>query len=158
MSSNNKALPKPGPKPCLNDSDDESSVVDLVAIARDIEVAQKKQQDNVSAEEETSKRQKQKNYTPVEDLLVCQAYISTSEDPIVGNKTKGPLFQKKLAECYAILLDEQIRKDTMRVKHQNEVIQKASPKTPLVQLRPGTLVYGWLVDWRLICIVCIVVL
>jgi hypothetical protein len=64
----------------------------------------------------TTSNNRQKNYTPVEDLLICKAYISASEDPIVGNKTTGALFQGKIGDKYQALADTYIQEEKIKWK------------------------------------------
>lgn len=123
------------------DSDSESSI-DLVAIAREIAAAKKNKKKKVlrskkarkeepsTVAEESKSSKRQKNYTAAEDLIVCQAYIAASEDPICGNKVKGPDFKKKLGECYALLLNEHVRKENIKLQRQMEIARKVSPNMP----------------------------
>jgi hypothetical protein len=52
-----------------------------------------------------------KNLSPTDKLMVCKAYIATSEDPIHGNKIGSAIFCDKLEENYRLLylahIDEQ---------------------------------------------------
>jgi hypothetical protein len=49
-----------------------------------------------------------KRYTSAEELLICKAYMATSEDPVCGNKMGTAEFKKSLEENYRCLLDEYI--------------------------------------------------
>jgi hypothetical protein len=40
------------------------------------------------------------NWTAIEHKLLCQAFIATSEDPIVGTDQKGAKFQEKMHVNY----------------------------------------------------------
>jgi hypothetical protein len=44
-----------------------------------------------------------KNLSPTDKLMVCKAYIATSEDPIHGNKIGSAIFCDKLEENYRLL-------------------------------------------------------
>jgi hypothetical protein len=58
-------------------------------------------------------------YTKTEDALECKAFIAASEDSHqVGTGQKSAQFKQKMWICYKKLLDEQERKDYVRVKGQ----------------------------------------
>jgi hypothetical protein len=46
------------------------------------------------------------NWSPTEHMILCRAFIATSEDPIVGTDQKGAEFQQKLHANYKQLLGE----------------------------------------------------
>jgi len=50
-------------------------------------------------------------FTPVEDLMCCKAFISASEDPIVGAGQKGKVFKKKVHDMYVSISDKQAEYD-----------------------------------------------
>jgi hypothetical protein len=55
--------------------------------------------------------------------LCKKAYISASEDPIVGNKTTGALFQEKIGEKYQALVDSYIQEEKIKwnlLKHSSK--------------------------------------
>jgi hypothetical protein len=43
------------------------------------------------------------NLTPTDKLMICKAYIATSEDPIHGNKIGSAVFCDKLSDNYRLL-------------------------------------------------------
>ena len=52
-------------------------------------------------------RKRGAGYTPLENLLICKAFISASEDPILGASQKGKLFKKTMHESFVTLLEQQ---------------------------------------------------
>jgi hypothetical protein len=48
------------------------------------------------------------NFTAIEDLLACKAYIATSEDPLHGNKIGSASFCSKILEVYNMLVQDYI--------------------------------------------------
>jgi hypothetical protein len=52
-------------------------------------------------------------YTKVEDLLICKAFISASEDDIVGMSQKGKQFLAKMHSMYMKHLEKQYKMDQM---------------------------------------------
>lgn len=48
------------------------------------------------------------NYSTVEDLLICKAFITTSEDPIHGTSQRGKTFKENMHKNYLARLKEQV--------------------------------------------------
>ena len=46
-------------------------------------------------------------FTKLEDLVICQAFISTSKDPIIKTSQKGKQFQDLMSMTYSKLIKNQ---------------------------------------------------
>jgi hypothetical protein len=46
------------------------------------------------------------NWTQQEHLLLCKAFVATSEDAVVGSDQKGPEFIEKMHELYCTLIGQ----------------------------------------------------
>jgi hypothetical protein len=57
------------------------------------------------------------NFSLVEDVLICQAYIASSEDPIVSNKSGSTDFSDKFAEIYRVLVAAHIKREHLLWKN-----------------------------------------
>ena len=86
-----------------------------------------------------------KSYTAQEDLMVAQAFIAASEDPLVANYQKGGTFQNKMCDAYLELCIEMSRKDhafltescgAAVANRSNKTAKKAPSVTPSVYV-PG---------------------
>jgi hypothetical protein len=64
-------------------------------------------------------------YTSNEDLFVCQAFISASEDPIIGTSQKGKQFKAKMYACYCQYIKVQVGYDNS--------VNAAFPSTNVLQ-------------------------
>jgi hypothetical protein len=60
------------------------------------------------------------NFSAIEDILICKAYIASSEDPIVGNKSGLAEFGVKFAENYRVLLLAHIDRERLLSKNKGE--------------------------------------
>jgi hypothetical protein len=66
------------------------------------------------------------NFSSVEDVLICQAYIAASEDPIVGNKSGSADFSDKLAETYRVLVAAHVERESLLWKNKQRRESNAS--------------------------------
>jgi hypothetical protein len=63
---------------------------------------------NDAAVEATASRNKRgSNYTALEDVMICKAFIGASEDAIIGASQKGKAFQVKMHAFYLTVIDKQ---------------------------------------------------
>jgi hypothetical protein len=51
------------------------------------------------------------NFTTLEDLMICKAFISRSEDPIKGTSQKGKVFMAAMHEDYKAIMAAQHEQD-----------------------------------------------
>jgi hypothetical protein len=66
------------------------------------------------------------NFSLVEDVLICQAYIAASEDPIVGNKSGSADFSEKLADMYRVLVGAHVERERLLWKNKERRGSNAS--------------------------------
>ena len=46
------------------------------------------------------------NYTPLEDTLICKAWVNVSQDAIKSNGQRGKTFWQRIHDKYKVLVDE----------------------------------------------------
>jgi hypothetical protein len=61
-------------------------------------------------------------YTAIEELMVCKAFIATSEDAIVGTSQKGKHFKNKMFNIYDLFLTEQEKRDNSRLSSRSVAV------------------------------------
>jgi hypothetical protein len=64
-------------------------------------------------------------FTKTEDLLICKAWVSASEDSQTGSYQKLNVFKNKMWSCYVRLLEEQERMDVIRMR--GNIMEKIVP-------------------------------
>ena len=68
------------------------------------------------------------SFTKKEDLLICKAFISTSEDPILGTSQKGKQFQDAMSATYHKLTKIQFEEES---QHYNKLPEKLKAFYPV---------------------------
>ncbi|MGL5935466.1 MAG: hypothetical protein ACRCZI_07560, partial [Cetobacterium sp.] len=103
----------------------------------------KKQKTQEEIEEQAAKKKKKKkkdepasHFSPYEDVLLCKAFISTSEDPIVGtDQTKEALYDRVHLKYNELLVaenaDPKYRRDRKPVSCYNRLKRKILPDITL---------------------------
>jgi hypothetical protein len=71
-----------------------------------------------------------KNLSPTDKLMVCKAYIATSEDPVHGNKIGSASFCDKLEENYRVLYLGHIEEQRLLYNQQLRIAQCSNGTIP----------------------------
>lgn len=86
-----------------------------------------------------------KKYTSAEELIICKAYIATSEDPICGNKIGSKEFCHRFQRNYCTLLDEYVREQILlwkakkrRESHSSKFSNKDNDQEPVFEFDTRT--------------------
>jgi hypothetical protein len=74
-----------------------------------IKSSDKKDDDDVADEDDAKGNTRGKNLTPTDKLMVCKAYIATSEDPIHGNKIGSAIFCDQLGRIIGCCISATLR-------------------------------------------------
>ena len=75
-----------------------------------------------------------KGFTPVEDLLVCKAWMAASEDPLVGTGQSGMDFNTTFHRKYVLLLVEQEKLDWANYNRGKAIPSDVTPPTTVATL------------------------
>jgi hypothetical protein len=79
-----------------------------------------------------------KNLSPTDKLMVCKAYIATSEDPIHGNKIGSAIFCDKLEENYRLLYLGHIEEQRLLHDQQCRLSKSSNGTVPEPKKPPST--------------------
>jgi hypothetical protein len=91
--------------------------------------------------DEEAKKTRGKTFTPTDNLIICKAYIATSENSIKGNKTGSADFCDKLEHNFRVLyqthIDEELRKWN-QLRRASDCSSRSNSNTAIPKMPPTT--------------------